>query len=106
MCAGGLDRQEVCPAHTHMKKHAPAHLFSLIGEERDGSPQDTPAGGGHVCVLNVSMPVGEEKKCKEAKLNLYKLHVAHIAFILSYFSVCVYLLVCVHPQMSMIIEEH
>lgn len=65
-----LDRQEVCPA----KKETCPSSFVLSdrrGEERDGSPQDALEGGGHVCVLNVLMPVGEEKKCKKAKLNLY-----------------------------------
>lgn len=53
---GRLDRQEVCPAHTlqtHTKKHAPAHLFPVTGEERDGSPQDVPKGGGQVCCVSV-----------------------------------------------------
>lgn len=74
MCFGGgskrgrPDRQEVCPAQvthsthtqTHTKKHAPAHLFPLTGEERDGSLQDMPKGGGQVCVSVCETVNGKE----------------------------------------------
>lgn len=50
-------------SHRHTKKHAPAHLFPLTGEERDGSLQDMPKGGGQVCVKCVRE--SEEEKQRE-----------------------------------------
>ncbi len=50
---------------THTKKHAPAHLFPLTGEERDGSPQDAPKGGRQVCVKYACVCVCVCRSCRK-----------------------------------------
>lgn len=70
MCVQGDWTDRKFARHTHTKKHAPAHLFSLTGEERDDSPQDAPLFGGQVCIECVSLERGSRRKVTFQNLRL------------------------------------
>lgn len=70
--AGQTGSLPCASAQTHTPKHAPAHLFPLTGEERDGSPHKTRLTEEDRCVPSVC--VCEGVGGGEAEEGSYNLH--------------------------------